>query len=181
MAHHGPQYPALVNLPEHYPRKRLRWVWPKDKKLSHWERMKDIAKSRGPGIWVNRVGDRGPSKPVWSNWKYFLHGEWNDNLGWWNDGKEAVPIGGTWNGRKYDFRSRKYRFPRPGDLSNVKWAEYPGAAYYYTTAYGGEDYLGGPGWKYFDGYEVRRQPFRNRLGGDPPPWVYNDQGIYWTP
>ena len=48
--------------------RKPQWVWPKDKHQSFGGRLKDVLSGKGPGIFINRKGDRGPHRSIWSGW-----------------------------------------------------------------------------------------------------------------
>ena len=82
-------------------------------------------------MWISGRDSDGPHRPVWTGWKtppHLIHLGYWDNLGYnYRMDDETVPL--SWARRprweKYDFRARKYRMPRPGTWSDVKWNDHP--------------------------------------------------------
>lgn len=107
-------------------------VWPRDKKQkgAHtWSRFTDILSGKGPDMWAGKQGDDGPNRQAWTHWGYGLwsHLQGFDNMGYHN-GRDNWPgdpdhwvLGRRPTTEKYDFKTRKYKRPRPGDWSDVKW------------------------------------------------------------
>lgn len=132
-----PLQPYLSRRPKMHPatwkqNKKLQMVWPRDKKQkgAHtWDRLADILTGKGPDMWVSRQYSRQPHRPVWSGWTtkgYYPENTlaW-DNLGYPYRKDNTVPPP-KWARRgsedRYDFKSRRYRRPRAGIWSDVKWS-----------------------------------------------------------
>ncbi|KAL8884236.1 MAG: hypothetical protein Q9215_007667 [Flavoplaca cf. flavocitrina] len=111
-------------------------VWPRDKeqKGAHtWSRFADIISGKGPDMWAGKQGDDGPNRNAWTNWGYGHTADWVDNLGYRDKRDGGMQRGPnefglpflkahrSLNNEKYDFKTRKYKQPRPGDWSDVKW------------------------------------------------------------
>lgn len=134
---HGP-------IPPRHPRKRAgQMVWPRDKKLTSWGRLKDVFTGKGPDIWCSRRGSLGPHRPVWSNWRSRGNDplpHW-DNLGYLYTNEEPRQ---PWFGAgrpdnvKYDFKKRRYRIPDPQAWSDVKYDRNNRPIYYRTALFGDE-------------------------------------------
>ncbi|KAL8912735.1 MAG: hypothetical protein Q9171_002274 [Xanthocarpia ochracea] len=143
-----PDYPRAPRRP---PKSNLeckrQFVWPRDKKQkgAHtWDRLRDVLSGKGPDMWAGKQGDDGPNRNAWTHWGYGPNGLLFDNLGY-HDQRD----GGVLNGpnhfpglgrrplnQKYDFRTRRYKIPRPGDWSDVKWDQRGRDWLYYRTRWG---------------------------------------------
>lgn len=107
--------------------KKKQIVWPRDKKQrgAHtWDRWKDVFTGKGPDMWISRQNSFGPHRPIWTGWKSPHHNhEFWDNLGYqYRKDDEMQPLRAQrrrWE--KYDFKSRRYRMPKAGVWSDVKW------------------------------------------------------------
>ncbi len=129
--------------------KKLQMVWPRDKKQKGartWDRLSDIFTGKGPDIWISRQYSREPHRPVWSGWKttgYYPEGAlvW-DNLGYpYRKDNMASPPSWAHRGEeeKYDFKSRRYRRPKAGVWSDVKWSnQEPHVPLYHRDRFGFE-------------------------------------------
>ncbi|KAL8715099.1 MAG: hypothetical protein Q9220_001056 [cf. Caloplaca sp. 1 TL-2023] len=110
-------------------------VWPRDKKQkgAHtWGRFKDVLTGRGPDMYVNKQGETGPHRTMWSGWGYG-DDKLEDNMGYADNRRgwplEAWPPSGPrqWRhgyrppGKVYDFNKRKYTMPHDQIWSDVKW------------------------------------------------------------
>lgn len=126
---------AIIDLPPRRPNavaKKWQFVWPRDKrqKSARWgnrSRWMDILTNKGPDIWIATQGTDEPHRPVWSGWEsppWQRDGRW-DNLGYpYRQDDRMPPIFGSRSrdGKKYDFKTRKWRTERPGVWSDVKWS-----------------------------------------------------------
>ncbi|KIV99807.1 uncharacterized protein PV09_08611 [Verruconis gallopava] len=94
----------------HGKRRRLAFVWPSDgKRKRTWGRWKDIFASKGPDIFVSKLGDR-PSRNQWRN----KHLDFTPEDPGFNT---HVDLPWAKRRKPYDFRERKYRNKRnPGDV-----------------------------------------------------------------
>ena len=160
---HGP-------IPPRHPRKRAgQMVWPRDKKLTSWGRLKDVFTGKGPDIWCSRRGSLGPHRPVWSNWRTRENhppSEW-DNLGYLYANEEG---GHHWFGAErpdnvsYDFKKRRYRVRDERGWSDVKYDRKNRPIYYRNTF----------------GRESWDDDYTNPLMPDTNPFQYNhNHGIGW--
>ena len=130
-----------------YRHRKPQMIWPRDKKQkgAHtWGRLADILTGNGPDIWIGRQYSRGPHRPVWSGWT--TKGRYpRDALVWDNLGypyrKDNTVLPPSWACRgdeeRYDFKSRRYRRPRAGVWSDVKWSnDKPHVPLYHRDRYG---------------------------------------------
>jgi hypothetical protein len=121
-------------------RRRLVWVWPKDKERGQFGRLKDVLTKKGPGIWIARDGG-GPHRPIWSNWTNLTPAGFGfDNLGYRDERDELNPIRD--HRIKYDFLTRKYKPKNMNMWSDVKWrrGSNPAPPWYYRDAVGIEHF-----------------------------------------
>ncbi|KAF2086580.1 hypothetical protein K490DRAFT_15041, partial [Saccharata proteae CBS 121410] len=105
------------NIKPHYS-----FIWPRD---GHQplHRLRDILTNRGPDIHLSITADKRlrpfdrPTKSRWSEWTVF-----DDAEGVANDNSIEGP---AWakreGGKKYDFRTRRWRRPEVGCWSDVAW------------------------------------------------------------
>lgn len=123
---HAPRRPPKSNA-----KCKRQVVWPRDKKQkgAHtWTRFKDVLSGKGPDMWAGKQGDDGPNRQAWSHWGYGPGSGWLfDNMGY-HDRRDNWPgdpshwlLGHRPTNQKYDFNTRKYKTPRWGDWSDVKW------------------------------------------------------------
>lgn len=116
-------------------RKELQFVWPKDKPhQSKLSRLCDVMTGKGPDMYVQKKGDAGPHRSVWSGW--YAQGL-PYNLGEYTGWTGAHPneqtnylnpsfMGTTGLERErrnqvYDFRERKYGRVKPGIWSDARY------------------------------------------------------------
>ena len=106
-------------LPPHpYGKKRRNaWVWPSDgKRKRSWGRWKDILEGKGPDIFVTKHGNR-PSR---NQWKNNFQDETPEDPGF----NTHIDMPWAKRRRPYDFRERRYRWPKGrGDAfwSDATW------------------------------------------------------------
>ncbi|CAL8581365.1 hypothetical protein XPA_007064 [Xanthoria parietina] len=131
--HHWAEGPQAPRRPPKSNRECKRQiVWPRDQKQkgAHtWGRFRDVFRGKGPDMWVGKQGDDGPNRQAWTHWGYGLMSYLYefDNMGY-RDKRDNWPgephhwrLGNRPTTEKYDFKSRTYKRPRPGDWSDVKW------------------------------------------------------------
>lgn len=132
---------------------KWQWVWPKDKpNMGKVDRLEDCLTNKGPDIFIaTRWGWEQPHRPVWSGWKTRgvqhprdMRIRW-DNAGYpfrqdserTSRSKDARQ--GERNGRRYDFRTRKYVRPKGGEWSDAVWdPDNPKRALYWRDVEGYE-------------------------------------------
>lgn len=93
----------------HGKHRRMAYVWPSDGKRKYtWGRWKDILSSKGPDVFVSKLGDR-PSRNQWRNKHMDTTPE---------DPGHNTHVDMCWAKRRkpYDFRSRSYKWSRPGHI-----------------------------------------------------------------
>jgi len=158
--------------------KKLQMVWPRDKKQkgAHtWDRLADILTGKGPDMWISRQYSRQPHRPVWSGWTtkgYYPENTWAwDNLGYpYRKDNTVQPP--TWARRgsedRYDFKSRRYRRPRAGVWSDVKWSnQEPHVPLYHRDRYG------------FEVVEPEFDSGRANAGWTRNPFRFNHRTVEW--
>lgn len=127
--------------------KKKQIVWPRDKKQKgahDSSRWKDVLTGKGPDMWISGRDSDGPHRPVWTGWQsppWPRHGQRWDNLGYnYRRDDEMVPL--PWARRprweRYDFKERRYRMPRAGTWSDVKWNNDARFELYYRDRFGNE-------------------------------------------
>lgn len=127
--------------------KNLQMVWPRDKKqkgAKNWSRFKDVLTGKGPDMWIANRDSYGPHRPVWTGWEtpgdYDVTDRTWGNLGYmYRKDNTMLPFPGAHRDRKekYDFKSRRYREPRIGVWSDVKWSNHePHMALYHQDERG---------------------------------------------
>lgn len=128
-------------------KRRPAFIWPRDKGRTNsppvsWRRWKDVLTGKGADIFIGREGSLQPHRPLWSNWTDAdPWGRTLDNLGYRDNRTPLIRLGaGNDQTKKYDFRTRKYRTPRMGMWSDVKWERrrHPQNAHYHRDATGVE-------------------------------------------
>ncbi|KAF2814401.1 uncharacterized protein BDZ99DRAFT_360220, partial [Mytilinidion resinicola] len=105
------------------------FVWPKDGKRGTTSgRWKDILQNKGPDIHVTISADRKDHlynrqrKPRWARWNDVDH-----------RGPDGALRGMPWTqkhrqpGVSYDFKARKYRYPKGNSWMDVRWRPEPNA------------------------------------------------------
>ena len=158
--------------------RKLQMVWPRDKKQkgAHtWDRLGDILTGKGPDMWISRQYSKEPHRPVWSGWK--TKGNYPedtmvwDNLGYpYRKNNTVLPPACAHRDEeeRYDFKSRRYRRPRAGVWSDVKWSnQEPHVPLYHRDRYGFE--VAEPEFDY--GY------FNAGLAKNP--FAYNRRSPFW--
>ncbi|KAI9723100.1 MAG: hypothetical protein M1828_004348 [Chrysothrix sp. TS-e1954] len=108
------------------PKRNYAWIWPNDRNRGAWGRFADILSNKGPDMFIAMNPNRkagasdGPSRKRWTNWP----GEEID------DRQRALDAANFKGGfgpasfrkplQKYDFRTRRYRYPRIHDWTDVE-------------------------------------------------------------
>ena len=119
-------------------RRKKQWIWPKDKHQSSFGRFKDVLTGKGPDIFVQRQGDAGLHRSVWSGWnRHGLDSNWDRHgqfktsphsvLPRHGESCNAMPLFDSASrrhreGQVYDFRKRKYGRAGPRVWSDVRWS-----------------------------------------------------------
>ena len=158
-----------------------RLVWPRDKNQGTWARLKDIFSGKGPDIWLSKDELGGPTRPVWSGWKSPEAHMGNPNVPYWDNLGYAYrrdnikqPVRGAERapGVKYDFRTRRYKYPDINTWTDVKHSRRDNRTLYHRDIWG---------WSHvdprYDHGENARNPWRNAFAYDPrnPFWPWHER------